>query len=214
MKHSPLIILVIGRPGSGKSTFINALVSRLETDAVRPFQTFNDRDVLVRMAHTTSMSEFIRALDDINFEIVDNKAYDIAIDEVVSAIGKAKNDHFALVEFSRNDYLRALDKFVDLFARHRFLIVYIKTAFEICKERNLDRANQSNSHVVPSDEMDSYFRFDDLDQVILRYQEQLLVINNGSVKSDLHLQVDEVWTTLIDQNTKEKSYGEFSSVAL
>jgi len=210
MNLSPLIILVIGKPGSGKSTFIEALVSKFEVCAATPFQIFNDRDVLVKLAHTNTMSDFIRALDDINFEIVDDKAYDIAIDEVVSAIHKAKDHHLLLVEFSRNNYLRALRKFADLFDSNNFLIVYVETAFEICKKRNLQRAVQSNSHCVPTDEMDSYFQFDDLDQLIPQYQDRLMVIDNESVKSDLHLQIDELWPALISPIYKEKTYDELS----
>src|SRR6266404_5608354 len=174
----PFTIIVIGKPGSGKSTFVQVLSSKLRTHTDYQIQVFNDRDILVEMAYGLDFRELIRPLDSKNFEVVDVLVYDIAVDRLVSKLREMANNRVLLVEFSRNEYMGTFERFGDLFSDANSVAIYIDTPFDICKKRNIERAISNNSYTVPWDEMESYFRVDDVESLILAYPKQVLVLDN------------------------------------
>lgn len=192
----PLIITVIGKPGSGKSTFIEFMTAEFRSQA---FRVFNDRDVLLQLAQTNSSPDLIRPLDSLNFEILDERAYDVAIDKLLSAVIGAGVNEISLVEFSRNNYVRTFQRSAALLAHNQSLIVYVETPFNICQERNIQRAVLNNSYSVPSAEMESYFKVDDINQLVRKHPKRVIVVNNKFEKAGLIRGVDEVWSSL--QNT-------------
>jgi adenylate kinase family enzyme len=195
--ETPFVITVIGKPGSGKSTLIEFLIGK--SHALPRLRIFNDRDVLVQMAHTDGMSHLIRALDARNFEILDEGAYDVAVDKLLETVCDVGGDRVPLIEFSRKDYVRTFQRFPALLAHKKSLVVYLETPFSICKQRNIQRAVLENSYSVPSDEMESYFRVDDIEQLIRKYPKRVMVVGNASEKNDLIHRVDELWSTLKDR---------------
>ena len=195
----PLVITVIGKPGSGKSTLIELLAEKFQSHDTRPFQIYNDRDVLVQMAQSNTMDHLIRPRDAVNFEILDERAYDVAIDELITTVSKAGGNRVSLIEFSRNDYIRTFRQFHALLANKKSLVVYVKTPFEICSERNVRRALFENAHSVPLEEMESYFRVDDAEQLVRKYPKRVTVVSNELQKGDLLQRVDELWLTLKDR---------------
>lgn len=207
------LITIIGKPGSGKSTFIRLLSSKFQSHEDYRIQVFNDRDILVEMAHQSDSRHLIRPLDAKNFEIVDDAAYDIAIDRLISRLRAAEDDEILLTEFSRNGYVRTLQRFGDLFSDGGSIIVYLDTPFDVCKERNIKRAILSQLHTVPSDEMESYFKTDDIEQLKLAYPSQVVVLKNELEVSELVRQLEEAWPTLrraISQRKNRMSYKRLS----
>ena len=195
----PLVITVIGKPGSGKSTLIELLAEKFQSYGARPFQVYNDRDILVQMAQSNTMAHLIRPRDAVNFEILDERAYDVAIDKLIATVSKPRGNRVSLIEFSRNDYVRTFRQFDALWAHKKSLVVYVKTPFEMCSERNVRRALFENAHSVPSEEMESYFRVDDIEQLVRRYPKRVRVVNNDLEKGDLLHRADELWSTLKDR---------------
>ncbi len=192
----PFTIIVIGKPGSGKSTFVQVLSSKLRTHTDYQIQVFNDRDILVEMAYGLDFRELIRPLDSKNFEVVDVLVYDIAVDRLVSKLREMANNRVLLVEFSRNEYMGTFERFGDLFSDANSVAIYIDTPFDICKKRNIERAISNNSYTVPWDEMESYFRVDDVESLILAYPKQVLVLDNELEPTKLAQQLEAIWPRL------------------
>ncbi len=196
----PFIIVANGRPGSGKSTFVKFLSSQLRTATEYSVQVFNDRDILLDMARTDDLREIIRALDENNFEVKDSIAYDIAIDKLIEKLREADGDQILLVEFSRNDYVRTFQRFGDMPFQDNFLVVYMDTNLELCKKRNTTR-----EYSVPAQEMDTYFKTDDIEQLVSFYPKHVIKLNNENEIVALTQKVTEMWPVLQQKISQENN---------
>lgn len=190
-------IVVIGKPGSGKTTFIQRLSLKIQNETELQSQIFNDRDILLEMAHKSDFHDLIKATDEINFEVFDEGVYDVAIDQLISKLNSINTENVSLVEFSRNQYLRVFERFGDYFSKERSVAVYLDTGLATCKHRNKLR-----DHSVPDKEMDEYFSIDDVEDLISAYPGQVLRVNNELTKGDLDERIEEVWPNLLHALTK------------
>jgi adenylate kinase family enzyme len=197
--EKPFVITVIGKPGSGKTTLTELLIRKFRCDGAPEARIFNDRDVLLQMAQEQTLSHLIRARDALNFEIVDERAYQVAIHELIDRVSNEIHACVSFIEFSRKDYLKTFAQCAALLAHNKSFVVYLQTPFGICKERNIERAVSENSHSVPSDEMDSYFRDDDFEQFNRKYPTRVMVVENAREKKHLSQQVDDLWSTIKDR---------------
>ena len=192
-----MLVLVVGKPGSGKTTYIRLLAAKL-LESNYNFQVFNDRDILLELAHDPDYSKMIRLIGSPNFEVIDNKIYDVAITRLLAKLlGFGEKGRIALVEFSRNEYTNILVQFENMFLRSNLLLIYLKTSFKICSIRNVNRNRIEASYLVPLEEMNAYFKHDDLDRLTTNYADVITIIDNND---EIHL-LDEQLDSIIAKIT-------------
>ncbi len=176
------IIFIIGKPGSGKSTFINTIVGNLSDDIKSNIKVHNDSDILYEMALNKVFPESLHLYEECGFKILDNKVYEHAIinlnKNISSQLGNEKYK-IHIVEFSRNEYVKTFSLF-EFLSLHYVHIVYINTSFELCLLRNSKRKKRK----VPEDIMTSYYISDDIFDLIKVFGEKVTVVDNDLTCSE------------------------------
>jgi hypothetical protein len=81
------------------------------------------------------------------------------------------------VEFARHKYLQALKNFTPE-VLSKSLILYIFAPYQVCYQRNIKRFKEKggedlDSHIVPPDLMESYYKEDDFEELLLKSEERL-----------------------------------------
>src|SRR4051812_8828307 len=101
------LVFVIGRPGSGKTTFIGLLKNKVKQTLNADLPVFNDRDVLLYFAREWLHRDLIQPIDQNNFVVLDQRVFDLATRAIVAraAAASSADSPFALVEFSRQNYV-------------------------------------------------------------------------------------------------------------
>jgi predicted kinase len=172
-----MYILLIGPPGSGKTTFANLI----KHSARREVSLVNDRDLLLQMSEDPQYSVLLNRTGDNSFSVIDSRIYDIAL----AAFGrKIRNDYCtgadACVEFSRNDYRSA----VSVLSHHLDLSnsphVYMNCADRIRSARNKERSRLVGGYSVPEEEMASYFARDDYIHLEKAFSHRFYSISNDA----------------------------------
>jgi hypothetical protein len=112
------------------------------------------------------------------FEVTDWSIVDEVLKIVNERIIKLeKKDRMIFIEFARNNYLQALKNFTPE-VLEKSLILYIFAPYQACDERNSKRFQEKegedlDSHIVPPDLMESYYKEDDFEELLLESEERL-----------------------------------------
>jgi hypothetical protein len=111
------------------------------------------------------------------FEVTDLSMLDDVLKRINDQLKKLeKHGRVIFVEFSRDSYAHAMKNF-DRDVLNRSLILYIYTPFNICLQRNIRRFKEGpkglDDHIVPSDMMHKYYKYDDYEELFLKSENEL-----------------------------------------
>ncbi len=171
MKVKNPFILLLGRPGCGKSAVYNLLVEKFKKENIaKEFERIDDFPILKELLDKdTEFKRHVRK--DGGFAVTDWTI----VDEVLQIIDKRifqklSPDKIIFIEFARDNYKNALKNFSEQFLKNA-VILYIKVKFEICLQRNEERFKKAregslDDHIVPPDLMKSYYINDDIEKKI------------------------------------------------
>ena len=111
------------------------------------------------------------------FEVTDFSILDDVLKQINQQLKKLrKPNRLIFIEFSRDRYAQALENF-DREVLDRSLIIYVYCPFELCLERNKRRFKEKkvavDDHIVPTDLMRKYYRYDDYEELLLKSEDVL-----------------------------------------
>jgi predicted kinase len=173
--HSPdnLLLFLIGRPGSGKSTFARYLTRALVSTNVL---YLNDYELL--LAQTEKLSDKqIRWEPNGQFEILDRGIFESLLNQLMKPIESNRGKRPVIIEFSRASYVQAFEGLPAL-AKSLFTIVYVDSPLEACIERNAIRAAYYPIKTTPAAVIRNYHSHDDLPALQAAYPGRVRVVQN------------------------------------
>jgi hypothetical protein len=169
------LILVVGRPGSGKSAFVRALLRSLSHPGAL---ALNDYTLLLQRIESLDQTQ-IRWTSEGQFEILDRAIFDDLLRELVGTALANRATRPVILEFSRDKYSEALKKFPE-FINDPPLIIYIDCPLEICVQRNAARAPGYPINVVPESVIRSHYAQDDLAALIAAFPGAIRRVDSSS----------------------------------
>jgi adenylate kinase family enzyme len=156
-------LFVLGLPGSGKSSVAH-YISMHARDRWWSTTHINDYDILYQMFREDTQGQF-KSADFGGFDVLDLSTFDTALKKLERQVNRyfsAKSDEIILIEFSRNDYTKALHQFSNEFL-HDAYFLYLDAEIDTCKRRILHRvANPTNNddHYVSDYIFETYYNND------------------------------------------------------
>ncbi|HZS77467.1 MAG TPA: AAA family ATPase [Ktedonobacteraceae bacterium] len=163
-------LFILGLPGSGKSAvarYLQAYLASFGLSTVR----FNDYGILYQMYQHDRDGLFQHA-EPGGFDVVNIVAFDLALrrlEELIKTYQEQAQHEFIIIEFSRNDYKRALSQFSSAFLEDACFL-YLGTSVKECQQRIAKRAITKD---YPADDypiseyiFDKYYDRDDGNQLL------------------------------------------------
>jgi adenylate kinase family enzyme len=211
-------LFLLGRPGCGKSVIYEMLTEQLKKRGLaREFMRIDDFPILKELLDKDIHCARHRKKAG-GFEVTDWTIVDEVLEVINAKIKKlAKPDRLIFVEFARGSYLDALKNF-DREVLAKSLILYIFAPYEVCCQRNIKRFKERregdlDDHIVPPDLMESYYKEDDFEKLLLVSQERLQALTPATVlvidsqitgRAKLAPEIDRVAKLLEDINKEKK----------
>jgi len=210
MKTPPSFVFLLGRPGSGKSAVYRMLGQRLREEGLASDITRIDDFPVLRelLDRDTKFKRHYRKEG--GFVVTDFTILDDVLEEINSKLKELEQSgRVTFVEFARARYANALKNF-DREVLDHSLILYIYCPFDVCVERNVRRFRENrgkdiDEHIVPTDIMEHYYRYDDYEELCLKSEAELrrhapvplvVVKNNVEGLDHLKLEIEKVVTAL------------------
>jgi adenylate kinase family enzyme len=172
----PSFVFLLGRPGCGKSLIYRKLSEKLERIGLKTVR-IDDFPILKELLDRDT--EFKRHYrKEGGFVVTDFTLLDDVLKEINRKLKQeAAEGRVIFVEFARDRYLEALKNF-DADVLRRSLLLYIYCPFDVCMQRNVRRFKEGggktlDDHIAPSDIMEKYYRYDDMEELYLRSEEEL-----------------------------------------
>lgn len=202
-----LFVFLLGRPGCGKSEVWRNLIKRLEEEGIaKTFKRIDDFPILNLWKEedfkNNDYSHF-RPTDDGGFKVIDDNVWDELLKRLNEKIQHKSADVLA-VEFARPNYVHSLSNF-SMEVLSRSVIVYIDAPFETCWKRNMERVKRMkeqglDAHFVSKKEMEETYLKDDKDELLKRFSEKIVLINNNEDVSldELKREVEKIVLKLRD----------------
>ena len=171
-------IFLLGRPGCGKSVIYEMFTEKLKKRGLaKEFIRIDDFPILKELFDKDVHFQRHRRKAG-GFEVTDWSI----VDEVLKIVNERikeleKPDRMIFVEFARNNYLQALSNFIPE-VLSKSLILYIFAPYQVCYQRNIKRFQEKgkedlDSHIVPPDLMESYYKEDDFEKLLMESEERL-----------------------------------------
>lgn len=157
---------VIGRPCSGKTTAVDALLGTLAQRGIRPEEVyyFNDYEALYERFHEDASEKFFRADVHGGFAVTDFSVLDTVLQEANFRLSTAARFYrVCIVEFARDAYLRPLLNFQSILDRST--IIHLKCSQDTSRSRNQQRRVPGRDHRtghIPDSILDSFYATDDI----------------------------------------------------
>lgn len=178
MKTPPSFVFLLGRPGSGKSAVYRMLGQRLREEGLASDITRIDDFPVLRelLDRDTKFKRHYRKEG--GFVVTDFTILDDVLGEINSKLKELEQSgRVTFVEFARARYVNALKNF-DREVLDHSLILYIYCPFDVCVERNVRRFREArgkdiDEHIVPTDIMEHYYRYDDYEELCLKSEAEL-----------------------------------------
>lgn len=178
MKTPPSFVFLLGRPGSGKSAVYRMLGQRLREEGLASDITRIDDFPVLRelLDRDTEFKRHYRKEG--GFVVTDFTILDDVLEEINSKLKELEQSgRVTFVEFARARYANALKNF-DREVLDHSLIIYIYCPFDVCVERNVRRFREArgkdiDEHIVPTDIMEHYYRYDDYEELCLKSEAEL-----------------------------------------
>ncbi len=174
-------ILLLGRPGSGKSAIYKLLQEKFKKENIADkFERIDDFPILKELLDKdTEQKRHIKK--DGGFAVTDWSIIDEVLQVINSrAFTKTEPNKIVFIEFARANYMDALKNFTENFLQNA-VILYVFVDFEKCLNRNEERFKQAkdklDDHIVPPDLMKSYYKDDDIEKMYLENGEDYLKTN-------------------------------------
>lgn len=193
----PSFVFLLGRPGCGKSLIYRKLSERLREHGLEATR-IDDFPILKELLdRDTKFKRHYRKEG--GFVVTDFTILDDVLKEINEKLKEEEGpDRVIFVEFARDRYLEALKNFEGNVLK-RSLLVYIYCPFDVCVKRNVRRFRESgeknlDDHIAPTDIMERYYKYDDMEELYLRSEEELrarapaeLVVVRNDVDDERHL---------------------------
>ena len=188
-----VLIFIIGRPGSGKTTFAHLCISNINDNWPVCKIGYIDEQTLLLNSLKNLRSGQIDWLDSGQFVVNDRTIFDHLIIKLKDiAAEEIKKKDLLLIEYVESDYDDLSDKFSELLVA-KFLILYMDASLDKCIERNLNRAQKFPLLSPPSSVIEKYYSKDDCISISDLLKDRLVRIrNNFESVNDLHPQVRSV----------------------
>jgi adenylate kinase family enzyme len=188
-------IFILGLPGSGKSGVARYIPMYMKDKGWKATQ-FNDYAILKKMFHDDIECKQFQPACHGGFDVLDFTVIDIALQrleqEVNQYLSSTKQEEIILVEFARNDYLRAFQQFSATFLQGAYFL-YLDAEIEICKQRIRNRVNNpifDDDYYISEYIFETYYRKDNgrglpdfLERGYHIGERVSIIDNNGSLKT-------------------------------
>jgi len=133
------MLFILGLPGSGKSAIIRYIRKYIFKKYKQRIYLFNDYGILKTMSENDTDYQF-KPAELGGFDVLKLEVFDTALIRLEMMVHFALNSEelaktkIILIEFSRNDYMRAFHQFGLEFFQNAYFI-HLNTEVEICKQR-------------------------------------------------------------------------------
>lgn len=188
-------VFVLGRPGSGKTTAIHHLTNIAHQ---RKYSALcvDDYSILHRMSHEEMYHTCFRSTDHEGFDVLDHSVYDTALELLEQQVHDAattEHDGIVTIEFARNDYWHALQRFSPEFLTDAYFL-FVEADLSTCIQRIHQRVHDSrrvNNHFVSDYIMHSYYKRDNWSRVRTRLirdyniHKEVITFHNTSTLANL-----------------------------
>jgi len=158
MSQKTSYVLLLGRPGCGKSTAYKALAPKLEAAGVASdFERVDDSPKIWNPFQTDTESRRCRRTEDGDCKVTDDTVWDdILVELGKEAEARSSPGKITFIEFARDSYIRVLSNFSPRVIAEA-VIVYIACSFDNCWERIIKRheaavAEGTDDHYVAREE--------------------------------------------------------------
>ncbi len=130
-------LFVLGLPGSGKSG-VARYITTYAGDHGWGITRINDYAILQKLFHDDTEGKQFKPAEHGGFDILDHIVFDTALQrlelKVNQHLSSAKQQEIVLIEFARNNYLRAFQQFSDTFLQDAYYL-YLDADIKTCKQR-------------------------------------------------------------------------------
>ncbi len=204
-------LFILGFPGSGKSAAFRHVRHYLTQQQNGWFAVrVNDYDILKEIFQADTEHRKFQPTEHDGFDVIDisvcDDALQVARERIEELISNAL-DQLVIIEFSRNDYRKALDHFgTDLLQNSYFLFLEVDEA--ICRNRLKARITDPptpDNHFVSEFILESYYK-DTLPYTPLDLkadygidEQNILVIDNNGLEADLIAQIEQFVAAILEQ---------------
>jgi adenylate kinase family enzyme len=181
-QSGPFIVVLMGRPGSGKTTVARSVVSSLSNAGISAVH-YSDFEWFSKLFLTAGNDKFERTLDG-GFYVTDKSQFENATNYLADCVEKSGREiTLVVLEMAREKYAEALrilkDRGVSI-----DLAVYIDVDYETAALRNTWRKQVDGGHFVSEKEMQTTFATDDARDIERRLGPLFFKLQNPDTRHD------------------------------
>lgn len=184
-------LFILGRPGSGKSAAFRHIKGYIKEKYGWSAIHYNDYDILrdmflfEKLFHNNSIPRQFRATKHDGFDVLDFSVLDNALRElekkVRSRYSKNEKDELIVIEFARDDYIKALRLFSPDFLEDAYFL-FLDADLRICIKRVQERVAHptcEDDHFVSEDILKAYYNKQTIPHSLVRGKIKVIT-NKGS----------------------------------